>query len=106
MSHAKGEGNEEKGNACFTVSILVMSGLTKLYIGNCDCLNHNTDTPVPEKQIWNNGIYYLFSIAVLLGVRLATAWKLAQGFKAGSGRALGLCQVPPAALSVWKSVRN
>lgn len=28
MSNAKGEGNEEKGNACFTVSILVMLGLT------------------------------------------------------------------------------
>lgn len=31
MSNAKGEGNEEKGNACFTVSVLVMTGLTAVF---------------------------------------------------------------------------
>ena len=30
MSNAKGEGNEEKGNAYFTVSVLLMLGLTAI----------------------------------------------------------------------------
>ena len=31
MSNAKGEGNEEKGNACFTVSVLVIVALTAAF---------------------------------------------------------------------------